>query len=261
MVVAAAGNEGRNNSLANDGYGTITLPGNSPYAITVGAMKTMGTATRAGDLIASYSSKGPTSIDHIAKPDLVAPGNRIGSLLSGNSFLANGYPANKVPGFILSLSYFRESGTSMAAPVVSGAAAILLQKNPSFDPRSGQSDSDEDRIEVVPLQQRCRRTHNRSCLHRLLRHFYGRRRISRHHGRFQLHRYSGRDRAFTQSRLWIRLTESPDQRRELIVTGKRMRPAATSGALWLLCPVSQSGELPDARTAAATHLLRKGCQC
>ena len=40
VVVVAAGNEGRNNSVGNDGYGTIASPGNDPYVITVGAMKT-----------------------------------------------------------------------------------------------------------------------------------------------------------------------------------------------------------------------------
>jgi len=85
VVVAAAGNEGRNNSAGNDGYATIASPGIDPYVITVGAMKTMSTLSRADDLIASYSSKGPTPIDHIVKPDIVAPGNRIISLLAFNS--------------------------------------------------------------------------------------------------------------------------------------------------------------------------------
>ncbi len=97
VVVVAAGNEGRNQSQNTDGYGTITVPGNDPYVITVGAMKTMGTAPRADDAIASYSSKGPTVIDHIAKPDLVAPGNRIVSVkLNMNSPMESQYPANEV---------------------------------------------------------------------------------------------------------------------------------------------------------------------
>src|SRR5215831_15826065 len=68
VVVVAADNEGRNNSAGTNGYATITAPGNDPYVITVGAMKTMGTPTRVDDLIASYSSKGPTVVDAIAKP-------------------------------------------------------------------------------------------------------------------------------------------------------------------------------------------------
>ena len=82
VVVVAAGNEGRNDSARTDGYGTIAAPGNDPYAITVGAMKPMGTSTRADDLIASYSSKGPTLLDHIVKPDIVAPGNMTISVLA-----------------------------------------------------------------------------------------------------------------------------------------------------------------------------------
>ena len=65
VVVVAAGNEGRNNTFGTSGYGLIASPGNDPYVITVGAMRTMGTAARTDDLIASYSSKGPTTIDHV----------------------------------------------------------------------------------------------------------------------------------------------------------------------------------------------------
>jgi serine protease AprX len=72
VVVVAAGNNGRDNSQGTNGYGTITAPGNSPYVITVGAMNTVGTLTSVDDKIASYSSKGPTVIDHVVKPDLTA---------------------------------------------------------------------------------------------------------------------------------------------------------------------------------------------
>ena len=53
-----------------NGYGTITSPGNDPYVITVGAMNTLGTSSRTDDAPASYSSKGPTLWDQVAKPDL-----------------------------------------------------------------------------------------------------------------------------------------------------------------------------------------------
>jgi serine protease AprX len=140
VVVVAAGNNGR--YQATNGYGTVTAPGNDPYVITVGAMKPMGTPTRNDDLIASYSSKGPTALDRIAKPDLVAPGNLLVSLEAPNSTLFTGYPGNDVPYSFYEVGgssapsslYFTLSGTSMATGVVSGIVADLLQKSPSLTP-------------------------------------------------------------------------------------------------------------------------------
>jgi serine protease AprX len=141
VVVVAAGNDGRDNSQGTEGYGTITAPGNDPYVITVGAIKTEGTPTRTDDLIASYSSKGPTMIDHVVKPDIVAPGNQVVSLLaSGGATLPKDNSQTLIRqsyygvGNQTSPKYFMLSGTSMATPVVSGAVADLLEAQPSLTP-------------------------------------------------------------------------------------------------------------------------------
>jgi serine protease AprX len=143
VVVVAAGNDGRDDSVGENGYGTITAPGNDPYVITVGAMKDMGTPDRSDDLIASYSSKGPTAVDLLIKPDIVAPGNLTVSLLaSPTDTIATNFPADLVPNTYydsagdgsISNSYFMLSGTSMATPVVSGAVALLLQAQPGLTP-------------------------------------------------------------------------------------------------------------------------------
>jgi serine protease AprX len=106
VVVVAAGNNGRDNSMGTSGYTTIASPGNDPYVITVGAMKDMGTTTRTDDLIASYSSKGPTLLDQVVKPDLVAPGNSIVSALAPGSAIISLYPGNAVP-----VSYYTKGNT------------------------------------------------------------------------------------------------------------------------------------------------------
>lgn len=140
VVVVAAGNNGR--YQATDGYATVSAPGNDPYVITVGSMKPMGTPGRTDDLIASYSSKGPTVIDHIAKPDIVAPGNLLVSTETANTTLYNTETSNLVPfSYYIyggssspSKTYFTLSGTSMATGVVSGVVADLLQAHPQLTP-------------------------------------------------------------------------------------------------------------------------------
>jgi serine protease AprX len=132
VVVASAGNYGQTSTGAPI-LGGITSPGNSPYAITVGAIDTAATLTRSDDRVAPYSSRGPTAIDLAIKPDVVAPGTRLVSLEGRGSYLSTTYPAWHVAGSA-SNAYLRLSGTSMAAAVVSGGAALLLHANPSMKP-------------------------------------------------------------------------------------------------------------------------------
>src|SRR5262249_52470230 len=88
VVVAAGGNRGR----APNGhplYGGISAPGNAPWVLTVSASSHMGTIDRSDDQMAAFSSRGPTAVDYIAKPDLVAPGVGIESLSDPGGTLYN----------------------------------------------------------------------------------------------------------------------------------------------------------------------------
>jgi hypothetical protein len=113
VVVAAAGNRGFNKSAAPEGgalgdyrYISITDPGNADGVITVGSTHRMMPHNYG---VSYFSSRGPTG-DGRTKPDLVAPGERI------ESCALNGYVETM-------------DGTSMAAPHVSGAAALLMSRH------------------------------------------------------------------------------------------------------------------------------------
>ena len=131
-VVVSAGNFGQTSTGAPI-LGGITSPGNSPYAITVGSVDTRGTVDMGDDRVAPYSSRGPTRFDFAVKPDVVAPGTALVSLESQNSWLTSHYPAWHVAGTGKN-AYYKLSGTSMSAAVVSGGVALLLDARPNLTP-------------------------------------------------------------------------------------------------------------------------------
>jgi serine protease AprX len=117
-------------SAGNNGTATLYPPANDPFVITVGATDDRDTLTTNDDLVATFSAYGITA-DGFAKPDLVAPGRNIVGLLPMNDELNMGKEHRHS---YVGTTYFRMSGTSVSAPMVSGAVALLLQDEPELNP-------------------------------------------------------------------------------------------------------------------------------
>ncbi len=97
--------------------------------ITVGAADDMATPWLLDDSMATFSAYGTTE-DGFAKPDLVAPGRNIISLLaSTSSTVYVEHPTHRVDD-----NYFRMSGTSMSTPMVTAAVVLMLQREPNLNP-------------------------------------------------------------------------------------------------------------------------------
>ena len=124
-VVVAAGN------LGSDPDAVSYAPANDPYVITVGCLDDNQTAsTTADDSLCPISSRGMTQ-DGFAKPDVIAPGRKVTSALAaGNPVLAQEFPDR----ITSDGQHLRMSGTSMAAPIVSGTVALLLERFPNLTP-------------------------------------------------------------------------------------------------------------------------------
>ncbi len=123
IVVTAAGNSG-------PGPMTIGVPANIPYVITVGAVTDNFTPDNEfDDRLATFSAAGPTA-EGFVKPDLVAPGGHMLGRMPPYAWLSLQYPD-----FVQADGdYFRMSGTSQSAAVVSGVLALMLEADPSLSP-------------------------------------------------------------------------------------------------------------------------------
>jgi serine protease AprX len=122
VVVVAAGNDGPTASR-------LAMPAVNPYVIAVGGADPVGTDKRTDDIVAGFSSRGSTT----RRPDLVAPGRSVVSLRDPGSYLDVNYPGGRLA-TDPAQRFFRGSGSSQAAAVTSGAAALLLQHRPSLTP-------------------------------------------------------------------------------------------------------------------------------
>jgi serine protease AprX len=122
LPVIAAGNSGPKAS-------TIGSPGNDPYVLTVGALNDNNTVERPDDDVAQFSSRGPTTMDKLVKPDILSPGMNITAPVAVGSELDK-HP--KIPH--VGKWYITISGTSMATPVMAGIAADIIGANPNLKP-------------------------------------------------------------------------------------------------------------------------------
>ena len=94
VVIASAGNDGPDPL-------SVGVPGNTPYIITVGAFTDNYTPDDMGDdYIPPFSAAGPT-LDAFVKPDVIAPGAHVSSLMRNNSYLATAIPGKPDPGQLL----------------------------------------------------------------------------------------------------------------------------------------------------------------
>jgi serine protease AprX len=124
VVVAAAGNYGSPAGAS----GVPFAPGNDPFVITVGASDTGRSVSTNDDTAAPWSAYGYT-LDGFAKPELAAPGRYMVGPVPVTSTLYS-----ERPDHIVEPGYMELSGTSFAAPIASGVAALILGKHPEYTP-------------------------------------------------------------------------------------------------------------------------------
>ena len=155
VVVVAAGNYGRLSVYGSNGYGTVTAPGNDPYVLTVGATKSSGSSYPSAETVASYSSKGPTTYDHVVKPDMIAPGNDIVSLSAPGATLEAAYSSDLVSGSDGNNDYFTSERHEHGNPCRSRRCRDPAARAQHTDSGPSQGASDEDGLQDEPVFNLC----------------------------------------------------------------------------------------------------------
>ncbi len=123
VVIVSSGNKGPDPM-------TVGVPGNNPYVLTVGAMTDNYTpADPSDDVLASFSSVGPTA-EGFVKPEITAPGGHLRGFMPSMTTIGMTYPEFRDGSY----SHYAMSGTSQAAAVISGVAALMLQVDPGLSP-------------------------------------------------------------------------------------------------------------------------------
>ena len=122
FVVASAGNGGLRSP-------TLLMPARDPHIMAVGAVDHDGSASTLDDEVADFTNGGSVS----RRPDLLAPGKSVVSLRVRSSYADLTHPEGRLAGDSAG-RFFRGSGTSQAAAVVAGEAALLFQANPNLTP-------------------------------------------------------------------------------------------------------------------------------
>jgi serine protease AprX len=144
VVVAAAGNWGYQKGVGAPG---LADPAYDPYVLGTGASSANGTASTDDDTVPSFSARGCGTL--CRNPDVVSPGTSIQGLRDQGSYIDAKYPKGR-----LGTRYFRGSGTSEAAAVLSGAVALVLQKYPSLSPDQVKRFFTDDATQLLGFDQR-----------------------------------------------------------------------------------------------------------
>lgn len=147
VVVSSAGNNGKDAG--------ITVPGNNPYILTVGAVTDSSTPyDLSDDRVATFSSKGPT-VEGFVKPEVVAYGANIASKMDERYFRKAMKLSAKGE------NYTEISGTSQASAIVAGIAALIVSSDPYISPddvkcriiSSAKAANNGETLSYSPFQQ------------------------------------------------------------------------------------------------------------